>query len=188
VTAAATATAIAGGAEDVVLYTDLANATSNAIYQAIGYRPTTTPRSAGSCSSEGLCANRSGALSSPSRAATRPAIKAPRPASCSPLAALPLPRALPRCRSVLWPGWPRPSFWRVVRCSSGYDGGTHNTCCRALIRTLFSRRWRPPALAPVAAPRPALLPHLPDPSISSSGQPRIPDTDGQDEKPQQSAD
>jgi predicted GNAT family acetyltransferase len=39
VTAAATAAAIAGGAEDVVLYTDLANATSNAIYQAIGYRP-----------------------------------------------------------------------------------------------------------------------------------------------------
>jgi predicted GNAT family acetyltransferase len=39
VTAAATTAAIAGGAEDVVLYTDLANATSNAIYQAIGYRP-----------------------------------------------------------------------------------------------------------------------------------------------------
>lgn len=39
VTAAATAAAIDGGAEDVVLYTDLANATSNAIYQAIGYRP-----------------------------------------------------------------------------------------------------------------------------------------------------
>jgi predicted GNAT family acetyltransferase len=39
VTAAATAAAIAGGAEHVVLYTDLANATSNAIYQAIGYRP-----------------------------------------------------------------------------------------------------------------------------------------------------
>jgi GNAT superfamily N-acetyltransferase len=39
VTAAATATAIAGGAEDVVVYTDLANATPNAIYQAIGYRP-----------------------------------------------------------------------------------------------------------------------------------------------------
>jgi GNAT superfamily N-acetyltransferase len=39
VTAGATAAAIAAGAEDVVLYTDLANATSNAIYQAIGYRP-----------------------------------------------------------------------------------------------------------------------------------------------------
>jgi len=39
VTAAATAAAIADGAEDVVLYTDLANATSNAIYQSIGYRP-----------------------------------------------------------------------------------------------------------------------------------------------------
>jgi predicted GNAT family acetyltransferase len=38
-TAAATAAAIAEGAEDVVLYTDLANATSNAIYQSIGYRP-----------------------------------------------------------------------------------------------------------------------------------------------------
>lgn len=39
VTAAATAAAISEGAEDVVLYTDLANPTSNAIYQAIGYRP-----------------------------------------------------------------------------------------------------------------------------------------------------
>ena len=39
VTAAVTATAIAGGAKDVVLYADLANPTSNAIYQAIGYRP-----------------------------------------------------------------------------------------------------------------------------------------------------
>lgn len=39
VTAAATTAAIDGGAEDVVLYTDLANATSNAIYQSIGYRP-----------------------------------------------------------------------------------------------------------------------------------------------------
>lgn len=38
VTAAATAAAIAGGAEHVALYTDLANPTSNSIYQAIGYR------------------------------------------------------------------------------------------------------------------------------------------------------
>jgi predicted GNAT family acetyltransferase len=38
VTAQATAAAIAGGAKDVVLYTDLSNPTSNAIYQAIGYR------------------------------------------------------------------------------------------------------------------------------------------------------
>lgn len=39
VTAAATAAAIAGGADHVVLYTDLANPVSNSIYQAIGYRP-----------------------------------------------------------------------------------------------------------------------------------------------------
>jgi RimJ/RimL family protein N-acetyltransferase len=39
VTAAATAAAIDRGAQDVVLFADLANATSNAIYQAIGYRP-----------------------------------------------------------------------------------------------------------------------------------------------------
>ncbi len=39
VTAAATAAAIAAGAEHVVLYTDLANPTSNSIYRAIGYRP-----------------------------------------------------------------------------------------------------------------------------------------------------
>ena len=39
VTAAASAAALAAGAEHVVLYTDLANPTSNAIYQAIGYRP-----------------------------------------------------------------------------------------------------------------------------------------------------
>jgi predicted GNAT family acetyltransferase len=39
VTAEATAAAIAAGAEHVVLYTDLANPTSNAIYQTIGYRP-----------------------------------------------------------------------------------------------------------------------------------------------------
>ncbi len=39
VTAAASAAALAAGAEHVVLYTDLANPTSNSIYQAIGYRP-----------------------------------------------------------------------------------------------------------------------------------------------------
>ena len=39
VTAQATATALSGGARQVVLYTDLSNPTSNAIYQAIGYRP-----------------------------------------------------------------------------------------------------------------------------------------------------
>lgn len=39
VTSAAAAAAIAGGAEHVVLYTDLANPTSNSIYQAIGFRP-----------------------------------------------------------------------------------------------------------------------------------------------------
>ena len=38
VTAQATAAAIDAGAEHVVLYTDLSNRTSNAIYQAIGYR------------------------------------------------------------------------------------------------------------------------------------------------------
>jgi GNAT superfamily N-acetyltransferase len=38
VTAAATAAALAVGAEHLVLYTDLANPTSNSIYQAIGYR------------------------------------------------------------------------------------------------------------------------------------------------------
>jgi predicted GNAT family acetyltransferase len=38
ITAGATAAAQAAGAEHVVLYTDLANATSNSIYQAIGYR------------------------------------------------------------------------------------------------------------------------------------------------------
>jgi hypothetical protein len=31
--------AVAAGAEHVVLYTDLANPTSNSIYQAIGFRP-----------------------------------------------------------------------------------------------------------------------------------------------------
>lgn len=39
VTAAATAAALADGAEHVALYTDLANPTSNSIYQAIGYVP-----------------------------------------------------------------------------------------------------------------------------------------------------
>ena len=38
-TAEATAAALAAGAEHVALYTDLANPTSNSIYQAIGYRP-----------------------------------------------------------------------------------------------------------------------------------------------------
>jgi RimJ/RimL family protein N-acetyltransferase len=38
VTAAATAAALMLGAQHVVLYTDLANPTSNSIYQAIGYR------------------------------------------------------------------------------------------------------------------------------------------------------
>lgn len=37
-TAEATAAAIDAGAKHVVLYADLANPTSNAIYQAIGYR------------------------------------------------------------------------------------------------------------------------------------------------------
>jgi predicted GNAT family acetyltransferase len=39
VTAACTAAALERGAERVVLFTDLANPTSNAIYQRIGYRP-----------------------------------------------------------------------------------------------------------------------------------------------------
>ena len=39
VTAEAAAAAIAAGAEQVVLYTDLANPTSNSIYQALGFRP-----------------------------------------------------------------------------------------------------------------------------------------------------
>jgi predicted GNAT family acetyltransferase len=39
VTSEATSAATAVGAEHVVLYTDLANPTSNSIYQAIGYRP-----------------------------------------------------------------------------------------------------------------------------------------------------
>ncbi|MGH8979808.1 MAG: GNAT family N-acetyltransferase [Acidimicrobiales bacterium] len=39
VTAAVTRAAIDAGAEEVVLYTDLANPVSNSIYQTIGYRP-----------------------------------------------------------------------------------------------------------------------------------------------------
>jgi RimJ/RimL family protein N-acetyltransferase len=38
-TAAATRAALAAGATDVVLHTDLANPTSNALYQRLGYRP-----------------------------------------------------------------------------------------------------------------------------------------------------
>lgn len=39
VTAAASAAALAAGARDVALYTDLANPTSNAVYRSIGYVP-----------------------------------------------------------------------------------------------------------------------------------------------------
>ena len=39
VTAACTADALVRGADEVVLFTDLANPTSNSIYQAIGFRP-----------------------------------------------------------------------------------------------------------------------------------------------------
>jgi RimJ/RimL family protein N-acetyltransferase len=39
VTAAVTRKALDGGAEDVVLFTDLTNPTSNALYQRLGYRP-----------------------------------------------------------------------------------------------------------------------------------------------------
>jgi predicted GNAT family acetyltransferase len=39
VTVAATRSAAAAGADHIVLFTDLANPTSNAIYQQIGYRP-----------------------------------------------------------------------------------------------------------------------------------------------------
>ncbi|MFF2351228.1 GNAT family N-acetyltransferase [Kitasatospora sp. NPDC058115] len=39
VTAAASAAALADGAAEVLLYTDLSNPTSNSIYQQIGYRP-----------------------------------------------------------------------------------------------------------------------------------------------------
>jgi predicted GNAT family acetyltransferase len=44
VTAACTADALERGADHVVLFTDLANPTSNAIYQRIGYRPMTDRR------------------------------------------------------------------------------------------------------------------------------------------------
>jgi hypothetical protein len=44
------------------------------------------------------------------------------------------------------------------RARAGAAGGTHNTGCRARFGMLFGRRWRPPALAPVAAPLPALMP------------------------------
>ncbi|MGW6521509.1 GNAT family N-acetyltransferase [Streptomyces sp. NPDC054962] len=39
VTAAVTQAALVGGADNVLLFTDLANATSNALYQRLGYRP-----------------------------------------------------------------------------------------------------------------------------------------------------
>jgi predicted GNAT family acetyltransferase len=39
VTAAVTRAALDAGAEDVVLFTDLANPISNALYQRLGYRP-----------------------------------------------------------------------------------------------------------------------------------------------------
>jgi predicted GNAT family acetyltransferase len=39
VTTAASQTAMGRGASEVVLFTDLANATSNALYQRLGYRP-----------------------------------------------------------------------------------------------------------------------------------------------------
>jgi predicted GNAT family acetyltransferase len=39
VTAASTQAGLDGGARDVVLYTDQANPTSNALYQRLGYRP-----------------------------------------------------------------------------------------------------------------------------------------------------
>lgn len=41
VTAAGTQDALDRGAQQVVLFTDLANPTSNAIYQELGYRPVT---------------------------------------------------------------------------------------------------------------------------------------------------
>jgi predicted GNAT family acetyltransferase len=40
-TAAVTEAALEAGARDVVLFTDLANPTSNGIYQELGYRPVT---------------------------------------------------------------------------------------------------------------------------------------------------
>ena len=44
VTAACTADGLARGAERMVLFTDLANPTSNSIYQRIGYRPVSDRR------------------------------------------------------------------------------------------------------------------------------------------------
>jgi predicted GNAT family acetyltransferase len=38
-TVAASRALIAAGADEVLLYTDLANPTSNALYQRLGYRP-----------------------------------------------------------------------------------------------------------------------------------------------------
>ena len=38
-TSAVSRAALDAGAEDVVLFTDLANPTSNALYQRLGYRP-----------------------------------------------------------------------------------------------------------------------------------------------------
>jgi len=38
---------------------------------------------------------------------------------------------------------------------SSAAGGIHGTGSRVRFRMLFGRRWRPPALAPVAAPLPA---------------------------------
>ncbi|MBO0809529.1 MAG: GNAT family N-acetyltransferase, partial [Actinobacteria bacterium] len=39
VTAAVSRAALAAGAQEVLLFTDLANPTSNALYQRLGYRP-----------------------------------------------------------------------------------------------------------------------------------------------------
>jgi predicted GNAT family acetyltransferase len=41
VTGAVTSAAIAAGAREVVLFTDLANPTSNALYRRLGYQPVT---------------------------------------------------------------------------------------------------------------------------------------------------
>jgi predicted GNAT family acetyltransferase len=41
VTAAVTQAALDGGAEGVVLFTDLANPTSNTLYQRLGFAPVT---------------------------------------------------------------------------------------------------------------------------------------------------
>jgi predicted GNAT family acetyltransferase len=52
VTAAISRAALDAGAEEVVLFTDLANPTSNALYQKIGYRPV-SDRLVVSCSPAG---------------------------------------------------------------------------------------------------------------------------------------